>query len=51
MNENRDLPLKYMYLDIIWTYGGPTDLGGPERWHTLHTLRVGPGCEIGVELL
>jgi hypothetical protein len=41
-NENRDLPITYMYLDIIWTYGGPNDLGGLERSHTLHTLRVGP---------
>jgi hypothetical protein len=31
-----------MYLDIIWTNGCPTDLGGPERSHTLHTLRAGP---------
>jgi hypothetical protein len=31
-----------MYLDIIWTNGGPTDLGGPERSHTLRTLRAGP---------
>jgi hypothetical protein len=41
-NENKDLSVTYMYLDIIWTNRGPIDLGGPERSHTLHTLRAGP---------
>jgi hypothetical protein len=45
-NENKDLSVTYMYLDIIWTNRGPIDLGGPERSHTLHTLRAGPDHEL-----
>jgi hypothetical protein len=41
-NENRDLSVTYMYLDIRSINGGPIDLEGPERSHTLHTLRAGP---------